>query len=153
MAHGATVEWDRGGAPFTDNRYSRAHRWTFDGGTVIAASSSPAVVPLPMSDAGAVDPEEAFVASIAACHMLWFLDLARQAGRVVDSYRDAARGTMARRGDGMLWLAHVDLHPAVTWAGPAPGATALRDLHDTAHRHCFIANSVRTEIRLHARNG
>src|SRR5687767_4119948 len=56
----AVVEWDRGGAAFTDNRYNRGHRWRFDGGVDVPASASPHVVPPPLSDVAAVDPEEAF---------------------------------------------------------------------------------------------
>lgn len=72
-AHGAIIEWKRGDQPFIDKRYSRAHIWTFDGGAVVRGSSAPASVPLPMSDATAVDPEEAMIASLSSCHMLWFL--------------------------------------------------------------------------------
>ena len=89
--YGAEVLWQRAAhEAFTDNRYSRKHRLRFDGGTEVPGSASPSVVPLPMSDAAAVDPEEAFVASLAACHMLWFLSIAAGAGYVVDQYRDAA---------------------------------------------------------------
>ena len=99
--HHASVIWERpGNAAFTDNRYSRAHRWEFDGGAVVRASSSPAVVPVPLSDAAGVDPEEAFVASLSSCHMLWFLFFAAKAGLVVDSYRDAAEGHMEKTADG-----------------------------------------------------
>lgn len=94
--HSATITWLRGEQPFLDNRYSRAHRWQFDGGLEVPASSSPDVVPQPMSDASAVDPEEAFVASLSSCHMLWFLSLAAKQGFQVDSYKDEAQGTLAR---------------------------------------------------------
>jgi organic hydroperoxide reductase OsmC/OhrA len=91
--HHASVIWQRAGdAKFIDNRYSRGHRWEFDGGAVVPASSSPAVVPLPLSDPKGVDPEEAFVASLSSCHMLWFLFYAAKGGFVVDSYNDAAEG-------------------------------------------------------------
>ena len=86
----AVVEWSRDGAAFTDNRYSRGHQWSFDGGIEVRASASPHVVPLPMSVAEAVDPEEAFVASLSSCHMLFFLALAAKRGFVVDRYRDDA---------------------------------------------------------------
>src|SRR4029079_1824694 len=89
-SYAATIEWARQGAVFTDNRYSRGHRWEFDGGVGVPASASPHSVPLPLSVAEAVDPEEAFVASVASCHMLWFLSIAAQRGHVVESYRDAA---------------------------------------------------------------
>ena len=97
--HTATVAWDRFDAAFTDNRYSRAHRWMFDGGATIPASSSPHVVPVPMSDPMGVDPEEAFVASLSSCHMLWFLSIAASRGFVVDQLRGQRRRHHgARRG-------------------------------------------------------
>src|SRR6266446_4252444 len=98
--HTASVRWERGAQAFLDNRYSRLHRWSFDGGAEVPGSSSPHTVRAPLSDPAAVDPEEAFVASIASCHMLWFLSLAAQAGWVVDDYRDDATGLMARNAEG-----------------------------------------------------
>ena len=147
--YGAEVTWQRGAREvFTDNRYSRRHRLTFDGGTVVAGSASPGVVPLPMSDPAAVDPEEAFIASIAACHMLWFLSLAAAKGHVVDSYRDAAVGTMAKNAVGKLWISTVTLRPEVRFGGERrPEEAALLHLHQRAHDECFIANSVRTDVR------
>ena len=108
----AVIEWNRGGARFTDNRYSRGHRWRFDGGIDVPASASPHVVPLPMSVAAAVDPEEAFVASLSSCHMLFFLSLAAKRGYVVDDYRDEAVGTMARDSGGKFAMTQVTLHPS-----------------------------------------
>ncbi len=145
----AEVAWQRGAdETFVDQRYSRGHRLVFDGGIEVPGSSSPQSVPLPMSVAAAVDPEEAFVASLAACHMLWFLWLAAQAGWVVDSYRDAADGVMTRNAQGRLWVSTVTLRPEVHFAGPrAPSHEALLALHHHAHEDCYIANSVKTEVR------
>ena len=146
--HLATVEWRRGEDVFTDNRYSRRHDIAFDGGAVWAGSSSPNVVPPPMSDATAVDPEESFVASLSSCHMLWFLDIARRAGWLVNSYRDAAFGVMARNAQGQLAMTIVTLNPAVEFGGDRrPDAAALAQLHHQAHTDCFLANSVKTQIR------
>ncbi len=146
--HVATIRWEAGGADFLGKRYSRAHTWHFDGGAVVAASSSPHVVPLPMSDAAAVDPEEAFVASLASCHMLWFLDIASRAGFAVQSYADQAEGRMGRNAAGKLVVAVVTLRPRVRFAGErVPDAQALAALHHEAHEECFLANSVRCEIR------
>lgn len=144
----ATVTWERDSARFVDNRYSRAHRWEFDGGAVVPASASPHIVPPPLSDPSAVDPEEAFVASIASCHMLFFLSFAAKRGLVIESYRDEAVGAMAKDADGRAWIATVTLRPHAVFAGDPPTAGALRELHDQAHHACFIANSVRTEIRV-----
>jgi organic hydroperoxide reductase OsmC/OhrA len=144
----ATIAWQRDGQPFTDRRYRRHHQWRFDGGAVVAASSSPQVVPLPMSDAAGVDPEEAFVASLSSCHLLWFLDFACRAGWVVDAYQDDARGLLAPNADGQLAMTVVTLRPLVTFAGARqPDAAEIARLHHAAHAACFIANSVRTDVR------
>ena len=145
--HTATVAWDRFDAAFTDNRYSRAHRWMFDGGATIPASSSPHVVPVPMSDPMGVDPEEAFVASLSSCHMLWFLSIAASRGFVVDRYEDNAVGTMARDETGRLAMTRVVLSPTIAFSGASvPTDDEIRAIHDAAHHECFLANSVRTEI-------
>jgi organic hydroperoxide reductase OsmC/OhrA len=145
----AEVLWQRAaGEAFTDNRYSRSHLLRFDGGTEVPGSASPSVVPLPMSDATAVDPEEVFVASLAACHMLWFLSLAAQQGFAVDRYRDAAEGVMTKNTAGKLWVSAVTLRPAVVFAGARqPTRDEVQHLHHRAHEECFIANSVKSEVR------
>ncbi|MBL8350641.1 MAG: OsmC family protein [Burkholderiaceae bacterium] len=146
--YSAEIHWQRDDQPFSDHRYRRHHQWRFDGGAVVAASSSPQIVPLPMSDAAAVDPEEAFVASLSSCHLLWFLDFASRAGWVVDDYRDAASGVLAKDADGRLAMTRVTLRPAVRFGGERrPDAAEIARLHHATHEACFIANSVRTEVR------
>jgi organic hydroperoxide reductase OsmC/OhrA len=146
--HTALIRWSVGDADFLGRRYSRAHTWTFDGGAVVPASSSPHVVPLPMSDASAVDPEEAFVASLSSCHMLWFLDIASRAGHAIHSYEDAAEGRMGRDAAGRPVVDVVTLRPRARFAGArVPDAATLAALHHEAHEACFLANSVRCEIR------
>ncbi len=149
--HTARIHWahDAGdAAAFLGRRYSRRHEWHFDGGAVVPASSSPHVVPLPMSDASAVDPEEAFVAALSSCHMLWFLDVASRAGWSVASYADEAVGGMSPDAQGRLVVSVVTLRPHVVFAGGRqPDAAALQALHHQAHASCFLANSVKTEIR------
>jgi organic hydroperoxide reductase OsmC/OhrA len=143
----ATIRWSRtGDGDFAKGQYSRAHEWVFDGGHVMKASASPHIVPAPWSDAAGVDPEEAFVASLSSCHMLFFLDFARRKGLVIDNYVDEAEGVLEKRGDGKMWMSRVTLHPRVTWAGEAPDGATLADLHHRAHDACFIANSVTTEV-------
>jgi len=147
----AVITWQRNGAAFTDNRYSRGHRWSFDGGVDVPASSSPHVVPLPLSVAAAVDPEEAFVASLASCHMLSFLYVAAKQGFLVERYRDEAIGTLAKNADGKLAMTQVTLHPAVSFAhAKRPSATQHEALHHEAHELCFIASSVKTDVRCEA---
>ncbi len=144
----AQVHWARGAAAFLDNRYSRGHIWRFDGGTEVPASSSPNVVRVPMSVEAAVDPEEAFVASLASCHMLWFLHFAAQERWCVDDYLDAATGVMGKNAQGRMAMLTVTLHPQVAFAGTAPEPAALERLHHRAHEACFIANSVTTDVRI-----
>jgi organic hydroperoxide reductase OsmC/OhrA len=150
----ATVAWQRAAdARFTDNRYSRAHEWRFDGGVVVPASSSPAVVPVPLSSAAAVDPEEAFVASLSACHMLWFLFHAAKKGFVVERYEDAAAGTMGKDAEGRTAMLRVVLRPRVAWGGERrPSAEDLEAMHHQAHVDCYIANSVKCEVALEPRD-
>jgi organic hydroperoxide reductase OsmC/OhrA len=150
MSHySARILWQRGEQVFTDRRYSRAHRLQFDGGAQIPGSSSPQVVPLPYSDAAGVDPEEMFVASLSSCHMLWFLDLACRAGWCVDHYEDDAQGVMAKDAQGRLAMTQVTLQPAVAFGGERqPDAAEVARLHHAAHEACFIANSVRTDVRV-----
>jgi organic hydroperoxide reductase OsmC/OhrA len=142
------IRWSRGDAVFTDNRYSRAHTWHFDGGIEVPASSSPHVVRVPLSSTAAVDPEEAFVASIASCHMLWFLSIAVEGGFRVDGYVDGAVGVMGKNAAGKTAVTRVTLHPQVTFSGAKiPSHAEIVGLHHKAHDECFIANSVTTDIR------
>jgi organic hydroperoxide reductase OsmC/OhrA len=143
----ATVRWSRGEATFSDRRYSRAHVWSFDGGVEVRASSSPQVMREPFSDPHAVDPEEAFIASVSSCHMLFFLDYAAQATYVVDSYDDTATGTMGKNAAGQDFVETILLAPAIRFSGdPQPTPAEIVALHDRAHHDCFIANSVLTKI-------
>jgi len=146
----ATIRWTRDpGTDFARGQYSRAHSWEFDGGVTVPASPSPQVVPQPWSDTSAVDPEEAFVASLASCHMLFFVDLARRAGFVVDSYVDEAEGVLEKREDGKMWMSKVTMHPRVEFSGDKrPTEAEIADLHHRAHDQCFIANSVSTEVKI-----
>lgn len=146
--HVAIVEWVRGDQPFADNRYSRVHDWTFDGGALVRGSSAPTSVAVPMSDPAAVDPEEAFVAALSSCHMLFFLACAAKAGLIVDRYRDQATGLLGRDDRGRTSMTVVTLRPVVDFSGATPEAAALDDLHHRAHEACYLANSVRTEIRI-----
>jgi organic hydroperoxide reductase OsmC/OhrA len=157
--HTARIRWTRReGEPYTDGRYSRGHEWQFDGGAVVPASSSPHVVPVPLSIESAVDPEEAFVASLSSCHMLFFLSIAAAAGWVVDEYTDECTGIMTRDAAGEMAMSRVTLRPSVRFAGErAPTYEELRSMHHRSHEQCFLARSVRcavvTEIEPHSRSG
>jgi organic hydroperoxide reductase OsmC/OhrA len=145
----ATIRWSRSGeGDFTKGQYSRAHEWAFDGGAIVPASPAPGIVQPPYSDPAGVDPEEAFVASLSSCHMLFFLDFARRDGWTVDSYVDQAEGLMEKGSDGKIAITRVTLKPRIEWKDEGPDPAALADLHHRAHEACFIANSVKSEVTI-----
>ncbi|WP_069131704.1 OsmC family protein [Rhodohalobacter halophilus] len=148
----AEIKWERNGAPFQQSDYSRVHRWLFDGGDVIKATASLHIVPEPHAIPNAVDPEEAFIASISSCHMLWFLAIASRKGFVVDSYSDCAEGVMEKNEKGELAITNVDLHPVVSYSPEkVPDTESDQKMHQEAHQKCFIANSVKSEIRIYSK--
>jgi organic hydroperoxide reductase OsmC/OhrA len=153
--HVATIRWRRKPEePFLDGRYSRAHRWDFDGGAEVSASASPSVVRVPFSDPAGVDPEEALVAALSSCHMLFFLDFAKQAKFVVESYEDEAEGLMEKGADGRVRMTKATLRPLIRFAGGrVPSAAELAAIHHKAHEACYIANSVTTVVTVEARPG
>jgi organic hydroperoxide reductase OsmC/OhrA len=143
----AEVRWSREQQIFLDRRYSRAHRWLFDGGAEVPASASPQNVPLPYSDPAAVDPEEAFVAALSSCHMLWFLDLAARAGFVIDSYVDEAVGQIGKDSAGRVWMERIKLQPFSVFSGDRlPSNEQIQALHHAAHEQCYLASSVKSEV-------
>ncbi|HLQ24581.1 MAG TPA: OsmC family protein [Acidiferrobacterales bacterium] len=144
----AEILWVRGEQDFLSNRYSRRHVLRFDGGAEVPGSSSPHVVPPPLSDASAVDPEEAFVASLSSCHMLWFLSIAAKRKFCVDRYFDAAVGILEKNAQGKFFMSRVTLRPEVAFSSEhTPGKEELEKMHHQAHEECYIANSVKTEVR------
>ncbi len=153
MSYNVKIAWKKGsGEAFVDNKYSRAHTWSFDGGIDLEASSSPHVVPVPQSSEAAVDPEEAFVASLSSCHMLWFLSLAVEKKLVVTSYEDNAEGILGKNEEGKLAMTKVTLRPKVDFGGEnVPSTEQIAELHHEAHEKCFIANSVKTKISIERR--
>jgi len=144
----AKIVWQRGEQEhFIDQKYTRAHQWSFDGGACIAASSSPSIVPLPYSVEENVDPEEAFIASLSSCHMLFFLQLAAKNKLIVDKYVDQAIGVMAKDKNGKISMTKVTLRPHVQFSDDnQPSKAQLEQLHHQAHDQCFIANSVKTQV-------
>ena len=131
---------------FTKNRYTRGHKWSFDGGIEVPASSSPHAVRVPFSIEEAVDPEEALVAAAASCHMLSFLWVVAQRGFTIDSYEDDAIGEMTKNEAGQEWVSKITLDPQVVWSGEEPGADELAEMHHTAHEFCYIANSIKSDV-------
>ena len=147
--HKASIKWTHAQGDFLKGSYSREHTWSFDGGVTVPASSSPHVVRPPYSNPACVDPEEAFVASIASCHMLTFLYLAQQRGFDVESYEDRAVGVMTKNEQRVSWVSSVVLSPRIQYRGERkPSRAELDALHADSHHECFIANSVKTEIRV-----
>lgn len=147
----ARIAWKRAGAAFSDNRYSRGHEWSFDGGVTVPASASPSIVPAPYSVAKAVDPEEALVAAASSCHMLWFLSIAARKRFVVESYIDEAVGTMEKNAAGRLAFSRITLRPKVEFSGERlPSREDLQSLHGAAHEECYIAHSLKSEVVVEA---
>jgi organic hydroperoxide reductase OsmC/OhrA len=146
-AYTATLTWKRGDQVFTDAKYSRGHEIAFDGGFSIVGSSSPHVVRPPLSREDAADPEELMVAALASCHMLFFLDFARRAGFVIDSYVDAPEGVLAKNAEGKMAMTKITLKPRVTWSGEKrPSADDIHELHHKSHEACFISNSFNGDV-------
>jgi organic hydroperoxide reductase OsmC/OhrA len=151
MQFEAKLEWQRKGQPFLDQKYSRAHEWIFDGGLRVPASSSPLSVPLPMSNADNVDPEEALVAAASSCHMLFFLSIAAKRGHTVESYTDHAIGLLEKDKQGRMSMTNITLRPNIVFAGTAwPGEEEIAAIHHESHEKCYIANSLKTQITVEA---
>ena len=142
----ASIIWNRNDQIFIDQKYSRAHQWAFDGGVSVPASASPHIVPLPYSVEANVDPEEAFVASISSCHMLFFLDISSKKKLLIDSYIDNAEGILEKNTDGKLAMTRVILNPTIIFSGKQPSEELLHKIHHLSHQECFIANSVKTVV-------
>ncbi len=147
--HKATIRWQRGDADFAAGKFSRVHTWTFDGGARVEASAAPSVVPAAYTSESAVDPEEAFIAAISSCHMLTLLYFAYKQGFQVDSYEDEAVGTMTKGENGVPWVSTVTLRPKIVYGGDKqPTADQEQRLHHDAHEKCFIANSVKSDVKV-----
>lgn len=147
--HTARIAWRHTEGEFLKGRFSREHTWSFDGGLSVPASASPQVVPASLADPAGIDPEEAFVASLASCHMLTFLFLAYRGKFAVSSYTDDAVGFVEKSAEGTPWVSRVVLSPKVEFSGDSqPDDAELQKLHEAAHRQCFISNSVRTGVTI-----
>ena len=143
----ATIKWRRGEQDFVNDEYSRGHSWEFDGGLTVPASASPDIVPLPKSVAENVDPEEAFVASLSSCHMLFFLAISARKGYIIDNYTDYAIGYLGKNGEGRTAMTQVILRPSIEFSGDKrPTGEQIESIHEQSHRQCFIANSVKTDV-------
>lgn len=149
--HQAVVRWQRGVHSPQRGRFSRVHVWEFDGGVSVPASAAPAYVPAPLSSAAAVDPEEAVVAALASCHMLWFLHLAEACGFAVAHYEDHPEGRLGPDEEGASWLTEVVLRPEVQFLDDRPDEALLAQLHGLAHESCHVARSLRSRVTIASR--
>lgn len=145
--HQASIIWQRQNQSFTDGKYSRAHEWHFDGGLCIPASAAPSIVPLPFSIPENIDPEEAFIAAIASCHMLFFLSFAAKAGLIVEEYRDNPVGFLEHDENRKRSITRVVLQPEIRFSNEPP-QIQIEKLHQQSHEVCFIANSIKSHIEI-----
>lgn len=150
MNYSVTISWQKQpGEEFEKGTYSRVHQWAFDGGMKIAASASPFVAPVPMSDPSLIDPEEAFLASLSSCHMLFFLSIAAKKKIIVEKYEDHVQGTMGADSEGKMAMLTATLNPTIIFSGTVhPSPETIRQIHELAHASCFIASSVKTKIEI-----
>lgn len=144
--HNAKISWTRSSPTFDLKSYGRDHTWSFDGGITVPASAAagPAIPPGTVG-AATVDPEEAVVAALGACHMLFFLALASRKGLVIDAYEDDPSGLLESK-DGATWLTTITLRPRVRWGGAPPERAVVDELHHEAHKRCYIANSLKSKV-------
>jgi organic hydroperoxide reductase OsmC/OhrA len=150
MKYTANIIWKKKETEsFKDKKYSRGHTWVFDGGLELPASASPQVVPLPMSIESAVDPEEAFVAAISSCHMLFFLSIAANSNYIIETYDDQAEGIMSKNEHGQMVMGDIILKPKIVFSGTTiPSAEQIAELHNSAHHKCYLANSIKSTIKI-----
>ncbi len=151
MKHYAKLRWKKKPEEvFTNHKYSRLHTWLFDGGTAVRASSSPEIIPAPMSDVSAIDPEEAFIAALSSCHMLFFLSVTASRQYVVDSYEDEVEGITEKDENKKISITKITLRPKVIFSGDnIPSSNEIKFFHETAHKKCYLANSVKAKISIH----
>ncbi|MCB1111308.1 MAG: OsmC family protein [Chlamydiales bacterium] len=141
------LKWRADEQPFTPETYSREHQWTFPGGIQVTGTAAPEYKGNP----NFVNPEEAYVASVASCHLLTFLGTAARKGFVVLSYEDHPVGKLGKTAAGVMAMTEVNLSPVVKFGGERiPTQEEFDKLHETAHKYCFIANSVTAEVAIHA---
>ena len=148
MKHSARIFWKKNQHEiFKNGKYSRVHTWHFDGGAEVLASSSPDIIPTPMSDASAVDPEEAFLASVSSCHMLFFLSIASKKKYVIERYEDYPVGLL-KEIKGKKAITTITLSPKVIFDGNSPSIKTIEQMHNLAHSNCYIANSIIANIQI-----
>lgn len=140
----ASISWHlKPDEQFAPDSYHRDHEWTFSGGIVLPASASPGYG----GNGSRVNPDEAVVAATASCHMLTFLAIAAKQRLTVVSYVDQPQGTLEKNAEGRMAISQIRLRPRVVFEGEI-SADKLSRLHDSAHRNCFVANSLRCDVTI-----
>lgn len=139
------LRWEAESDDFSYNNYSRTHEWKFGGGISVNASAAPEY----LGKAEYVNPEEAFIASLASCHLLTFLAIASYKKFAIKSYEDHAIGTIGKNKENKIAVLKVVLRPTVEFTGSLkPSEEDIKKMHDKAHAECFISNSVLTEVAI-----
>ncbi len=147
----ATIDWSRGKWSSIKGKYSREHTWLLDGDVKLRASDAEFLLPEGYRDGVCLDPEKTFVATIASAHMLSWLHIAFSYGIEVESYRDTAVGVLSESSPQVYWISEVILSPRITYNERSSAtAAAQAKLHELAHEQCFIANSIKTKVTVHA---
>lgn len=135
--HIAAIKWQRAGS-FSHEGYNKQHQALMSGHMLPMAGAD---------DETCADPEQALSAALASCHMLTFLALAAKKRLQVESYEDNAVGKLAQREDGKFWMPEIILRPKVVFSGDKiPSAQDIHAMHEKAHQHCFIANSIKSNV-------
>lgn len=143
--HTATIRWQNSGTTMEYDSYPRDHSWEFPGGPTVRGSTAESYG----GGKACIDPEEGLVASVSACHMLTFLAVAAKKNMVVASYTDQPVGHLEKNAEGRIAITRIELRPVVQFgAGSVVSAEDLGRLHDSAHRNCFIANSIKAEVTI-----
>lgn len=140
--HSATISWKKGTPDYTYETYDRSHKMKFEGGIEINASAGKEF----LGNAKHANPEELLAGALASCHMLTFLAIAAKSRLVVESYEDHAVAVLDKNAEGKMAVTKIRLSPKVTFGGERPAPEKIKDLHDKAHKNCFIGNSIKCDV-------
>lgn len=142
--HHAKVSWKKNTPDFTYEGYDRTHTVSFPGGSLLSASSAPEF----LGKKELANPEELLAAALASCHMLTFLAVAAKSRLVVEAYEDHPVATLDKNATGKMSVTKIQLSPKVKFSGEKPTPEKYKELHEKAHRNCFIAGSLNSEMTL-----
>lgn len=141
--HKINLEWHSASAAPEEATYNRNHTVSFSETVQVTVSSAPEY----KGDPNCADPEKLLTSALASCHMLTFLAIAELKNFQVESYLDRATGFLEKGENGRPELSRIELRPSIVFGGDnQPDAAALQRLHASAHRNCFIANSIKAKV-------